>query len=380
MKTNILFLDHTPFIGGAQISLIQHIKRIDKEKFNIIVGCSYKAKELNLAKRYDQLNIKYYFIPFGRLKELNLKTIVRILKSIKDVRHIIKKDKVHVVLGNTVRANIVGSLAVLNTDTKLIWLIQDITFPKILFKILSFIPKRIIFISKYLTKYYNKNLSNKNKVVHIWREGFSGNNAKTEEETEKNKTSLYINDHNIVIGCISRLVPDKGIHILIESINQLVNESKVKSLKCIIVGTGKGQKEESEDELKKMIGKYNLGNYINIVGHQENIFSYLKMFNVFCLPSIAPEGVPTVIIEAMMARVAVIATSTGGTPEVVINEKTGLLIEPNNIKALSDAILRLVNDNDLKVKLAGNGYEYVIENHTSKTATRKLEHIYKEVL
>lgn len=379
-KNKILFLDHTPFVGGAQLSLLSHLKYLDKNKFEIIVGCSRNAKILGLAGEYEKIGVNYYFLPFEKLKTKKITAMLELIKSVKATMLVIKKDQINIVFGNTVRADIVGSLATLFTGKKIVWFIQDVTFPKILFKILSNIPSRILFVSKYVADFYSAKNNEKNRVVYIWREEKESNDVDLSSIRKEIRGKWDVGDNVFVIGCVGRLVKDKGVQILIKAFQDLVFIKNIKNIKCVVVGSSFNQGDNYELYLKSLVKEFGLEKYFIFEGHKDEVFLYFKSFDIFCQPSIAPEGLPTVVLEAALAKIPVIASRVGGTEEVVNDGENGLLVAPNDSNSLSDAIEKMINNPDLRFEFSQRAYSQIKSNFSCEKKTREIEKIYLEII
>ncbi|MCK5061126.1 glycosyltransferase family 4 protein [Candidatus Parcubacteria bacterium] len=372
-KIKILFLDHTPFVGGAQISLLQLVKKIDKNKYEVMIACSKNAEALGLTKEYEKINCKYAFFSFERLKSINPLVIISLVSSVIDIINIIRQEKIDIIFGNTIRADIVGGIGALLTGRKIIWYIQDFTFNRIFFNLLRFIPKKIYYVSKAIACFYGVKLNNKHEVLHIWRD-FHEKIKLVSKENIKNKRKKWgVVDGQIVIGYIGRLVEDKGPQTLISAIEDLVNNKKIKNIKCVIIGSGENQEGDNEEYLKKEVKRRKLENNIVFVGFQDDIPTCMLVIDIFCLTTIKPEPFSSVVIEAMMSKVPVIGTDAGGTSEAVKDQVTGLLISPDSPRELSRAILRLINNNDLRIKITNKAYEYVIKHNTVEISLKKIE-------
>ncbi len=376
MKKKILFLDHAPFIGGAQLFLVNHLKTINRDIFDVLVCCSEDARKIGLIDYFDKLKIKYYFIRFEHLKSFNPAVFLRLIKTVCGIIKIINEEKIDFIFANTVRAIVAGSMASLITNSKIVWFIHDYTFPKSLFRLLKFIPKKIFYNSKSTASYYLSAINENNKVIYGGNDFYK--NKITEKQIKQKRKEWKVNNNTIVIGYVGRLVEDKGAHILINAVNFLIKKG-IKNIKCIIVGTGKGQKENNEQKLAKLAKELNLLNYAVFAGYQKNIQLYISSFDVLCFTSIKKEALGIVIIESMMCGIPVISTDIAGPNEIIKNEATGLLVEPGNAKALSDAIERLIFDKRLRERMADNAYKYVMKRHTSEKFTKDLEAEYMNI-
>ena len=177
--------------------------------------------------------------------------------------------------------------------------------------------------------------------------------------------SYHFNQISTPVHIISlgRLVEKKGFQYLIDACKIL--KSKNINFKCTIAGDG-----PLENYLKNKIEEQNLGNFIDITGKallQEEITSFLHSGHIFAQPCIWStdndiDGIPRTLMEAMACGLPSISTKIAGIPDVIIDEETGLLVEPTNSLALAEAILKITYNPKLAEKLSRNG-----RNHIEKT-------------
>ena len=115
--------------------------------------------------------------------------------------------------------------------------------------------------------------------------------------------------------------------------------------------------------------------YIKFIPAQDNDWKFLKAFDCFILPSIK-EGLPYTILEAGLAQIPIIATKVGGLPEIITNEKTGLLITPANPLSLAQAMEKMSQDHDLSEKFAESNYQNIKNNFNLQNTLDKTEELY----
>ena len=101
--------------------------------------------------------------------------------------------------------------------------------------------------------------------------------------------------------------------------------------------------------------------------------------DIFVLPSLY-EGLPIALLEALAAGKPVIATPVGAVLDLIHNEQTGLLVEPENPEALYAAICRLIGDPELRRELAANGQRYVQEHFSAESMARRYVDVYEDAL
>jgi glycosyltransferase involved in cell wall biosynthesis len=134
-----------------------------------------------------------------------------------------------------------------------------------------------------------------------------------------------------VIGTISELHKNKGLDFLISACADLPQNVSV-----YIIGDGE-EKENLLDQIKKL----GLENKVFLTGRIENARKYLKAFDIFTLTS-RTEALPYVLLEAGLAELSVIASRVGGIPEIIENEKSGILVEAGNVEQISKSLKNLV--------------------------------------
>jgi len=159
------------------------------------------------------------------------------------------------------------------------------------------------------------------------------------------------------IVAIGRVIVKKGFANLIRASALLVERGK--SFRCEIVGEG-----PLENQLRAQIEQLRLQEFVQLPGPkpQHELRARLANASVFVLPSVPePEGgmdnLPTVIMEAMATGLPVVSTRVGGIPEMVIDNQTGFLVQPEDAVALAGAIEKVTNDRSLGQTLGRAGYE-----------------------
>jgi colanic acid/amylovoran biosynthesis glycosyltransferase len=160
-----------------------------------------------------------------------------------------------------------------------------------------------------------------------------------------------------LIVAIGRLIAKKGFANLIRACALLVERGR--SFQCEIFGDG-----PLEKELRAQIEELVLQEFVQLLGPkpQHELRARLANARVFVLPSVPePEGgmdnLPTVIMEAMATGLPVVSTRIGGIPEMVVENETGFLVQPEDAAVLADAVEKVINDHSLGQKLGQAGYE-----------------------
>jgi glycosyltransferase involved in cell wall biosynthesis len=171
-----------------------------------------------------------------------------------------------------------------------------------------------------------------------------------------------------LVGAVGRVEPQKGFDLLIQALAQLED--------VMLVVVGDGSERQGLEQLAKSLG---LADRVVWEGWSEDPRSYLGVFDVVALPS-RFEGFPLALLEALLARAAVVAADVGSVGEAVRDGETGLLVPAEDPAALADAIRRLLADADLRRRLGEQGRRLVLENFTADHMTQAFERLYGELL
>lgn len=181
-----------------------------------------------------------------------------------------------------------------------------------------------------------------------------------------------INEKNIVVGNVASLSDHKGHKYLIEAAAKVIE--KRNDVRFVIVGEGDERKN-----LEQLITRLNLQNFVFLAGFQENVDAWFQIFDLFVISSHL-EGLCTSLLDAMLFEIPSIGTDVGGIPDIIINEKTGLLVPPKDPISLSEAILRLISDEQMSKQLSFNALKKVKENFSAEKMVEDTLKIYKLIL
>ena len=169
---------------------------------------------------------------------------------------------------------------------------------------------------------------------------------------------------------VSRLNPNeryKGIDSLIKTIPFLIK--KIPNFKITVIGKG-----EDKQRLIQIANELNILNYIEFKGYVDDIESYYEHCDVFALPSNG-EGFGIVYLEAMKYSKPVIASNSGGSRDVVIDNKTGKLCNYNDINCLANTLIDVFQNENKYLKIGKSGNDHLMRNFTFEKYKKNLENI-----
>ncbi len=191
------------------------------------------------------------------------------------------------------------------------------------------------------------------------------------DATPADLTTLGIPADAFVIGCTANYRPRKGIELLVDALEMLAPDIPAQLL---LVG------HMDAPGLSRHIQKSKVSARVHRVGYRPDAPALSAACDVFCLPSIKREGLPRAVIEAMAYRVPPIVTDSGGSPELVEDGVSGLVVPPRDARALSKAIEKLYRDAALREQMGNAARERLRTNFQNEDTVRKTIALYEDLL
>jgi len=186
------------------------------------------------------------------------------------------------------------------------------------------------------------------------------------------RASLGIPSDAFVVGCFARLTPQKGLQYLLDAAARLAG--KHPNLRVVVAGDG-----PLRQELIDRAEQLGLSGCVTFLGFRRDTKDLLAAMDVFTLSSIE-EGLPMAMLEAMSAGVPVVTTSVGDIPKVIEHGRNGLLVRAREPGELADALDRLVESRETRLRLAASGRDTVVRGFSQEAMCRKYLDVYAEVL
>lgn len=183
------------------------------------------------------------------------------------------------------------------------------------------------------------------------------------------RASLGVTRPGPLIGVIARLQEQKGITYLLQAMPQLVAAEPDATL--VIAGQG-----AFEAELKAEAAAKGLGDRIRFVGVRHDVPELLQAFDVLVLPSLW-EGLPIVILEAMASGCPIVSSAVGGIPAALGEGSAGVLVPSKDPSALTESILRVLRDPDLRRRITADARRRVDAEFSAEAMTRQYERLYR---
>lgn len=372
-KKKILFVITKSEVGGAQKFLFGLASSIDKGEYDITVAAGFGGPLLEKLAGVQIQTLKLRH--FSNL--LGYKSIPAFFELFCTIR----KQRPDILYLLSSSAGFWGSVAgFLNRTPLIIYRIGGWAFkePKPL------IVRRLYLLAEKITSPFKDfiivnskfdfDLAVKNKIAEENKLRVIYNGLDAEEinffDKKAARQNFFANQNDeIWIGTIANLYKNKGLNYLIEAACEIkIDFPKIKFIIC-----GEGAEKQS---LQELIESYGLKNTVYLVGKVNEAVKLIRAFDVFALPSVK-EGQPWVILEAMAAGVPIVATNIAGVPEMIEDQKSGLLVEPADSHALAFAIKKLLTHPSLSKEINQNAFMALQENFSKEAMIVKNEELFK---
>lgn len=371
-KIKIVYVITSTGVGGAEKILCKTVMGMDYNKYNLSI-CSLKKKG-EKAKELEKHGITVDCLNMAN-KEGVIGWLTSIIALVRLYSYLKKREPL-IVHSFLFRANILARVAGYLVGVPII--ISSVRvmggekcYYHCLERMTSFMVDHYVSVSEGVKEYIIKKSKIRAHKISVIYNGIEVRRVNS-VQVRSGKFPFEIKDGDRVVVAVGRLHKQKGYRYLLQAIARVGVE--VPRVKLIIVGEG-----EEENNLKNLVKLLDLTSKIIFAGLRDDVEMILERAELFVLPSLW-EGMPNVLLEAMIAGKPVIATDVGGISEVVINGETGVLVAPKDSDALANAILNLFKDK-MKAENMGKAAGNRVEKHFSISGTlEKTENLYRELL
>jgi glycosyltransferase involved in cell wall biosynthesis len=373
LKKRILWIIDGLGHGGAEKMTLSLMENFNRDIFDLRI-CVFQMKQGNpIAVELERIGIPVDLLLVPNLRHPgNLPKLLRYIKEYKP--HIIHTQLEFAnILGNIAAAILgipsVSTLHTLGASQKR----REYWHNQVEWTSLRYFCSRIISVSESTRQHHIKhgNISDK-KILTIYNGINLSNFNQTDKFSRENAiTSLNIPKDAVVLITVAVLREPKGIQYMIEAMPKIL--ASAPNAHYLIVGDGEyGQK------LKELSLSLNMEKHITFTGQRTDIANILLTGDIFVLPTLI-DALPTVLIEAMAARKPLIASNVGGVPEIIANEKNGILVEPENPQQLAESCLRLIMHKQEREAMAEAGLKIAYEKFNIVKQIEAISNLYEEL-
>jgi glycosyltransferase involved in cell wall biosynthesis len=380
----ILYLDHTSEMGGAEHNLVDLLTHLDRTRLTLHVATTPGGP---LVDHCQALTVPVSFLDFSAEARftsreqiqaapwsLLLKLLPELLSVRQQLRQIMREQRIDLLQTNSLKAHLLGSLAVWGTSTPVLWHLQDLVTQRgnarnLLDLCARLVQPRVVCITEAVRRDLSPNVQ---KLAQVIYNGIDPNRFRGQLP---NRAQLGIPEDRFLIGLVGHLIPWKGHRYLLEAAAQL--RVHYPHLHYLFVGGEILQFQGQAQILRQEVARLGLTDCVTFGGIRKDIPDVMASLDLLVLPS-ENEPFGRVLIEAMAAGKPVLATAGGGVPEIVVHEETGLLVPVGDVDALAAGIRRFVEEPELVKRCGEEGQARVARHFTLTQMAKAFNACYEE--
>jgi glycosyltransferase involved in cell wall biosynthesis len=360
----ILMLNEIKDWGGGEVLTLDLAAALIKAGVDLTLGCNRKSV---LAERAQEMDVPV--ITFPMRNELDIFAVIYI-------SNLIHKKKFDIIHTHTMRDHVLGSLAAKQGGKTGSVRTQHIHFPENPSFMAQLAYKKWTDVIVCNSDFIKKDLEKAgidNSLLRVVHNGIDFDRIGDGEDSENIRDEFEIPEGCPVIGCAGSLFKTKGQEHLIKAFPAILK--KYPDARILIAGDGSERKN-----LEKLSESIEGGQKIIFAGKRKDMANIMKSIDIMVVPSVWEEPFGLVNVEAMYAGVPVIASNVGGIPEIIEDSKTGLLVPPGDEAAIANAVIKLLEDNDLKNRIIKNARERAENYFSSERMAKDMIKVYEDVL
>ena len=357
----ILYLHAGAEMYGADKVLLELIKGLDHKEFEVHVILPNDGVLVEALRQVGaQVSVLDY--PILRRKYFNPKGIVDYIRSYnfyaKQIALYAQEHSIDMVHNNTA-AVLEGIYLKRKLKLPLIWHVHEIIVkPKAISDFINMLMGRyadkIVTVSQAVANHIKQSPFIKDSQVKVIYNGVD-NTVYYPMDASSIREKFDIAQDALVIGMIGRVNAIKGQNDFIEAVEPLLEKNE-QAVAFLAGGVFPGEEWRLE-ELDKRIASSSVVSQIHRIDYYDKTSELYNMFDIFVLPSIKPDSLPTVVLEAMACSKPVVGYNNGGIAEMVVDDKSGCLVKPNRPQELSNAISLLLDSSEKREKFGRVGYQ-----------------------
>ena len=352
-------------IGGIA-NYIFELSRVLKGKgVDTIVASAGGDLEEGLGKAgisHERLNIKTKF-------EFSPKVFLAAFA----VKRIVEKEGVDIIHAHTRVSQVTGAIASLITGIPMVTTCHGY-FKKRLRSVIDTWGDKVIAISAAVYRHLKEDLGVDDKRIELVYSGIDTYKFSKEfSDTEIAKTKKYLGlSGKIVIGTIGRLSPVKGQKFFIQAMDEVLKHRS--DVAGLVVGNG-----PEGPSIKSLAMALGIDNRISFIDSVKDTREALAAIDIFVFPSVK-EGLGIALLEALAMTKPCVASRTGGIEDIIKDGESGILADVGNPDAIASAILKLLSDENLRIKMGRSGRSLVQSRFTLDRMADDIARVYGELV
>ncbi len=379
-------MDHAEQLGGAQKSLMELLAHLDRNRFEPMLLCTRGAgwvEREELANEAKHPVFEPSAVFEQRRDDLSaswLQSIGRLtsgMRPVRDLKRALERLQVDVVHTNTLKMHMIGGAAARLAGLPVVWHVRDILEEGPALEWLAragrWAQPTVIAISRAVADQF----AGTDLEPTIIYNGIPLERFTPGAPPDGLRGDIGLRPDDELVCVVGRLTPWKGHRTLLSALRQVAAERP--RVKVLVVGEVSFWEADYEAELRTLAEELGVAERVVWLGFRDDVAEILRMCDVFALPS-ADEPFGRAIIEAMAVAKPVVATCSGGVPEIVLDGETGLLVDPGDDAGLAEALISLLTDRGRAREMGQRGQARAHSQFDVRRVARMVQDVYESVI
>jgi len=371
VKSRILYIEHKADIGGGQVSVLELLKRLDRNRFDPVVTCVSHGE---LYERVLELGVEVELLDIrGVLKQNPLST----LRSVRRLSKLVRDGGIRLIHANSQKAVLYCGAAPGLYHIPLLWhCMVPSDFGRVFDLIASIRSNIIIANSRHVGRRF-KWLPRARGRVRVIPDGIDAETFQPGCDGEAVRSDLGIGHGDLVVGAAGRLVEEKGFEHFLRA--AVLVASRVPEVKFIVAGEAPSGGFAYREKLERLAADVPAPSKVIFTGFRADVARVIAAMDIVVVPSLR-EGFGRVVGEAMAMGKPVICSEVGGIPELISSGVTGILVPPGHADAIASQVLDLATDPERASGLGEAARLRILTDFSIDRHVRLIENTYTEML
>lgn len=362
----ICYVIGTLEIGGAEKQLLLLIKNLDKQRFLpvlIALRDGRMRQDFEEVVEVKVIGKRWKFDPF----------------FIWELTKVIKREKPDILHTFMFTSNTWGRIAGIITGIPVIVASERCVdlwkkwHHKLIDRILLQYTKKIIANSHSVRDFYQKTEKIPDEKIKVVYNGIEFEKIeKVKVDFGKKKRELNLENAKWIVGTGGRFTLQKGFTYLLKAIPDVIK--KFPECHFILIGDG-----FLMNEFKNLVKKSGIEKNVIFTGYRKDILEIFSICDLIVVPSLF-EGMPNIVLEAMAIRKPVVGSYIPEIKEIMKDGENGFLVPVKTPDVISEKIIVLLQNTELRKKMGESGYETIKEKFNLKGMVEKYERIYMKLI
>jgi glycosyltransferase involved in cell wall biosynthesis len=392
--TRVALVDVSAQMSGVEFSTLYLAQNLDRARWQPLVIC---PEEGELPTQCRAHGIEVTIVPHARFFSTSMRlgnrrvpnpfawlwNAAAFLPTARRLAKQLRASQIQLVVTKGLLAHFYGGLAARMARIPCVWHVQDrvsermgALYPALVATAGNTFAREIIADAESIARQFRLRVSRERLTV-IWN-GVDTNEFSPRVDGTAVRSEWGDATNQMLIGCIARLTPWKGQHVLLDAFARVAE--KFPNARLVFVGSPMFDSDDYMLQLRAQTETQNLASRVVFAGFRKDLPHVLAALDIVAHPALEKDSTPLAVVSALASGKAIVCAAVDGTAELFAEGENGLLFPPGDVDALTAQLTRVLSDGDLRKQLGQNARAFAERELSVEQFTRKCEAIFERAL